>query len=62
MAFYFLMIGYDKHQWTNHFLSFVEIICNTNCILQIIPIMSDIALNMSLHGTNCNRLLINFIP
>ena len=31
------MIAYDKHEYTNHFLSIAEINYNNNCISQIIP-------------------------
>ena len=58
------MIASDKPQCTNHFLFSVEINCNNNCISQFIPMchMSEITLNITLHDSNCNRLLRHFIP
>ena len=58
------MIAYYEHQCTNHFLSIAEI--NYNNILFHksfqCAIMSEITLNITLHGSNCSRLLGHFIP
>ena len=50
------MIVYDRHQCTNHFLCIAEII--TIIVVLYITyecaIMLEIALNITLHGSNCN--------
>ena len=62
------MIAYDKHQCTNHFLCIEEIKCKkliTTVVVFYISlwcaIMSEITLNISLHGSNSNRLLRNLL-
>ena len=56
------MIVYDKPQWTNHFLSIAEMNFNQNCLLLILPSpnMSEITSNITLQGSNNNRLLRHF--
>ena len=48
----------------NHFLCIAEINCNKFFILHInkSAIMSQMTLNITLHGSNCNTLLRHFIP
>ena len=58
------MIAYDKHHCKIHFLSSVETNSNNNCISHFIPmsLQSEITLNTTQHGSNCNSLLRNFVP
>ena len=50
------MIAYNQHQYIIHFHCIAEINCNDNCIHHFIPI-SEMTLNVSIHGSNCNKLL-----
>ena len=54
------MIAYDKHQCTIHFPFIEEINCINNCISH--AIISEITINITLHGSNYSRLLKHFIP
>ena len=56
---FYSMIAYDKHESTNEFLCIAETI---RIVSFQYAIVSEIILNIILHGCNYNRLLRHFIP
>ena len=63
MTFSSTMIGYDKHQCTKSFNCIAEIECKNNCITYCISmyLMSEITLNITLHGSKCNAIITHFL-
>ena len=58
---YSVMIVYDKDQCTNHALQKIIAITIVFQILYQCAILSEIALNITLRGCNCNTLSRHFI-